>query len=344
MLRFEYIEHLYALLLLPVLAVLFALAWRARKKAIQRFGEEGLMAQLMPQLSSYKHYIKFSLLMLITGLLVVAWANPQYGTKLRKYKKKSVDVFIAFDVSQSMMAEDVSPSRIDRARRFTQNLVQGLRTERLGLIFFAGSAYLQSPITTDYNAILLALRSADPATVLNQGTAIAEAIELAEESFDENNKSHRALIIITDGENHNDEAVSRAAAARENGIITYTIGVGTTQGSYIPVNDPRGQSAYKRDRNGEPVVSRLNPEVLNEIASSGDGKYFNLSAGSDKVLDVLKDRINQMEKTELEQRTFSEYESSFQWFVAAAIIFLLVEFLLPYRRGKQNREGKLFDI
>jgi Ca-activated chloride channel family protein len=315
-----------------------------RKRAIRRFGSSHLMVQLMPQLSHYKHYIKFTLLMLTLGVLIVGWANPQYGTKLRKFQRKSVDVFIAFDVSQSMMAEDISPSRLDRARRFSQNLVQGLRTERIGLIFFAGGAYLQSPITTDYNAIDLALRSADPNSMLNQGTAITEAITLAEESFDTGNKAHKALIIITDGESHDEGAIQKAIAARENGIITYTIGVGTTSGSYIPYQDNRGQSGYKRGPNGEPVLSKLNPDALKDIAKGGDGAYFDLSAGSQQVLDVLKKRIDSMEKTALEQRTFSEYESSFQWFIGIGILLLLIEFLLPYRKRNNGRENKLFDV
>jgi Ca-activated chloride channel family protein len=344
MLRFEYIEHLYALGLLPLLALFFWLAWRARKRAIERFGESGLMAQLMPQLSRYRHYLKFGLLMLIVALLTVGWANPQYGSKLRKYKRKSVDVFILFDVSQSMMAEDISPSRLERARRFGQNLVKGLRTERLGLILFAGGAYLQSPITNDYNAINLSLKSANPDNFPNQGTAIAEALKLAEESFEENNKSHKAVIVITDGENHEEGAVTQAEAATENGVITYTIGVGTTEGSFIPTTEADGRTAYKRDRSGQPVKSRLNEQTLKEIAEAGGGAYFNLSVGSDRVLEVLKGKIDDMEKRELELRTFSEYESSFQWFIGAAILLLLFEFLLPYRKSKAGNEDRLFDI
>ena len=206
MLRFEYTEHLYALALLPVLLLFFWLAWRSRQRAIRRFGESNLMERLMPEVSRYKHYLKFGLLLLALALLAIGWANPQYGAKLVKYKRKSVDVFVAFDISQSMLAEDISPNRLARASRFAQNLVEGLQSERLGLILFAGSAYVQSPITQDINSILLSLRSANPSMIPNQGTAIAEAIGLAEKSFDENNKSHRALIIITDGEDHEEDA------------------------------------------------------------------------------------------------------------------------------------------
>lgn len=336
MLRFEYSEHLYALALLPVLLLFFWLAWRSRRQAIRRFGDSRLMEQLMPEVSPFKHYLKFGLLLLAIALLAIGWANPQYGAKLVKYKRKSVDVFIAFDVSQSMLAQDISPSRLGRASRFAQNLVEGLRSERLGLILFAGNAYVQSPVTEDFNAIILALRSANPDMISNQGTNLSEAIALAEQSFEENNKSHKALIIITDGENHYEGALARAAEARENGMLIFTVGVGTEQGSFIPVMEG-GREGYKRDQSGNPVTSRLNEAVLRQMAEAGGGSYFNLNGGSQRVLDALKSRIDEMEKRELEQRVFSEYNSYFQWFVGLAILALLLEFVISYRRdGKKT--------
>ena len=343
MLRFEYTENLYALGLLPVLLLFFWLAWRARLRAIRRFGDSNLMERLMPEVSPSRHYLKFGLLLLALALLAIGWANPQYGTKLVKYKRKSVDVFIAFDVSQSMMAQDISPSRLGRASRFAQNLVEGLSSERLGLILFAGSAFVQSPITQDFNSIILALRSASPNMIPNQGTAIAEAIGLAEDSFEENNKSHKALIIITDGENHDEDAVSRAREARENGLLIFTVGVGTEAGSFIPAYE-NGREGYKRDQTGNPVMSRLNEQTLREVAEAGDGSYFNLSAGSERVLEALKTRINDMEKRELEQRVFSEYNSYFQWFVGLAILALIIEFLISYRRSRRMAGGRFSEF
>ncbi|MCO6489156.1 MAG: VWA domain-containing protein [Phaeodactylibacter sp.] len=338
MLRFEYTEHLYALGLLPVLLLFFWLAWRSRRRAIRRFGDGGLMARLMPEVSSFRHYLKFGLVLLALALLAIGWANPQYGTKLVKYKRKSVDIFIAFDVSQSMLAEDISPSRLARAGRFAQTLAEGLSSERLGLILFAGNAYVQSPITQDFNAILLALRSANPNMIPNQGTAIGQAIGLAEESFEENNKSHKALIIITDGEDHEDDVVSRAREARENGMLIFTVGVGTEAGSFIPAME-NGRQGYKRDQTGNPVMSRLNEATLRQVAEAGGGDYFNLGASSNRVVDALKTRIDDMEKRELEQRVFSEYNSYFQWFVGLAILVLLAEFLISYRRGGSRLEA-----
>lgn len=341
MLQLEHPEHLYALLLLPLLGVFFWAAWTARNRAIGRFGNHSLMQQLMPQVSRYRQYLKFGLLMLAVALLAVGWANPQYGAKLQQYKRKSVDIIVAFDLSQSMLATDITPSRLERARRFAQELVEGLRSERIGMIVFAGSAFLQSPITTDYNAIQLSLRSANPDMIGNQGTAIADAITLAEDSFEDNNKSHKALIIITDGENHEEEALAAAQKAADDGLILYTVGVGTNEGGYITIRQG-GREMYKRDQQGNPVRSRLNEAVLQEIAEAGDGKYFNLSAGSDAVVAALKERIDKMEKRAFEQRSFSEFESSFQWFVGLALLLLLAEFLMPYRSSAKRRSTDLF--
>lgn len=341
MLQFEYPEHLYALLLLPLLALFFWAALAARKRAVQRFGKPSLMAQLMPGRSRYRHYWKLSLFLCALALLAIGWANPQYGTKLMKYQRKSVDVVIALDLSQSMWAQDLSPSRLERARRFSQELTEGLRAERLGLVFFAGSAFLQSPITTDYKAIDLALRAASPNMIGNQGTAIGEAIELAAKAFEENNKSHKALIIITDGETHEAGALPAAKQAAQEGLIVYTVGVGTAEGGFIPVVQ-NGREMYKRDPSGTPIRSRLDEAMLRELAEAAGGSYFNLSDGSKQVVQVLKQRIDGMEKRAFEQRTFSEHESSFQWFVGLALLLLLAEFLLPYRSKKRAAAEGLF--
>jgi Ca-activated chloride channel homolog len=343
MFRFEYTEHLYALALIPILLLFFAFAWRARRRAVRRFGDTRLMSYLMPLVSTYRYYLKFGLLLLSLALLAIGWANPQYGTKLAKVTAKSVDVFIALDISQSMLAQDVPPSRLIRARRFAQDIVSSLRGERLGLILFAGSAYVQSPITSDFNAILLSLRSAHPNMIPDQGTSIGGAIKLAMESFEENNKNHKALIIISDGEEHEEDALLQAKTARENGLLIYTIGIGSPDGGLIPIEE-RGRESYKRSSSGEPVLSILNEEMLRALAQAGDGRYFNLASGSSQVLDALKESIGQIEKREMEQRVFSEYNSYFQWFVGLAILLLILEFLLPYRSSQRLTGKDLFEI
>lgn len=337
MFRFENIDNLYALAIIPVLIVFFILALMARKRAIERFGDSSLMAQLMPKMSKYKHTLKFVLLMIGIAFLVVGWANPQWGTKKEKVKRKSVDVFVALDISQSMLAEDVPPNRMERAKRFAQDLVEGLKGDRVGLIIFAGNAYLQMPMTTDYAAAQLFLRTANPDMAPSQGTAISDAIDLALRSFEEDNKSHKALVIITDGENHDQDALDQAKAANEDGLLIFTIGVGTPQGAKIPINYS-GQRGYKIDKTGQEVVSKLNEQMLLDLANEGDGNYFNIAAG-ENVVNALQERIDKLEKREFETRAFEEYESYFQYFIAIALLFLIIEFAISYRKNK-FLEGK----
>ena len=337
MFRFEHIEHLYAFIGIPILIVLFILMWQVRKRAIAKFGDTTLMARLMPQMSKYKHISKLVLLLLSLSFLIVGWANPQWGTKKEKVKKKSADIFIALDVSTSMYARDISPDRLERAKQFTQKLIQRLKGERLGTIIFAGNAYLQMPLTTDYAAAQLFLKSANPSMAPTQGTAIYEAIDLAERSFEEDNKHHKALIIITDGEDHDEETLQRAKQAHENGLLIFTIGVGTPGGALIPLNIG-GRIDHKRDKTGNPVMSKLNEQMLRDLADAGAGEYFNLS-NSDGVIDAVQDRIDRIEKREFEQRLFNEYESYFQYFIAFALLLLVIEFLLSYRKSKWL-EGK----
>lgn len=340
MFRFEFIEHLYAFVAVPILVLFFFLMWYARKRMLNQFGEEPLVSQLMPNWSSYKYGLKFGLLILALSLLIVGWANPQFGSKREKVKRKSVDVFIALDISQSMLAEDLRPSRLERAKQFASKLVEELKGERIGLILFAGNAYLQTPLTTDYSAVLLFLRSANPKLAPTQGTAIGEAIDLAEQSFEEDNKHHKVMVVISDGENHDEESVERAEGANDNGLLLYTVGVGTAEGGFIPVEE-NGRSEFKRDRAGTPVRSRINEDMLRELADVGNGAYFNLSQ-SDKIADVIRTRIDGMEKREFEQRSFSEYESYFQYFLALALLFLLLEFVLSYRKSKRWGDRDIF--
>lgn len=341
MFRFEHPAYLYALALLPFVALLFLVYWRWRKRTLGRLAGKPLIEQLMPGVSKYKHLVKTSLLMLALALLVVGWANPQWGNKREKVKRKSVDVFIALDISNSMYAEDIAPNRLERAKKFAENLVERLKGERIGLILFAGSAYLQMPVTTDYAAAQLFIRSASPDLAGTQGTAIGDAIDLARRAYDEENKAHKALIIITDGEDHDSDALAAASQARDENIIQFTVGVGTAEGSFIPMNIG-GREDYKRDESGQPVRSRLNEEILEELAQTGGGTYFPISRG-DEVADALQERINQMEKKELEVRSFTSFNSYFQYFLAAGLFLLVIEFLISYRKEKWLENKDIFN-
>ena len=228
--------------------------WTVRKNALEKFGNHLLLQQLMPEVSRYKHIVKFVLLMVSVAFLIVGWANPQWGSKKEKVKLKSADVIIALDVSNSMLAQDMRPNRLERARQFTLQLIDGLKGERIGLIIFAGNAYLQMPLTADYAAAQLFVKSANPDLVPVQGTAIKDAIDLAERSFEEDNKQHKALILITDGENHEPGMMERAEEARNNGLQIFAIGVGTDRGASIPIY-AGGRSTFKKDKSGNTVYS-----------------------------------------------------------------------------------------
>ena len=332
MFRFEYPIFLQALALLPLLLVVYLAYRHWRKRAMARLGDRRLVEQLMPGASKYKHPVKFGLLLLALAFIIVGWANPQWGSKREKVQRKSVDVFIALDISNSMYVQDIPPDRMGRAKKFAEDLVMKLKGERIGLILFAGGAYLQMPITTDYAAALMFINSASPELAGTQGTDIGEAIHLARRSFLPDNQHHKALVLITDGEDHISEALNAAKLARNEGIIQFTVGVGTEDGGPIPLQAARSGD-YKRDETGQPIRSRLNEAILKQLAETGDGAYFHISQGNE-VVNALQARIDKMEKQAFEERSFTSFESYFQYFLAAGLLLLLVESLITYRREK----------
>lgn len=343
MFRFEHSEFLWALSIIPILLGFFWLAWRYRKAALQRFGGAAAVARLAPGLSRYKHLVKFGLLLLAIGLLVIGWANPQWGSKRQPVKRKGIDLFIALDVSQSMLAEDISPSRLERSKRFAQQLVDELASNNIGVILFACNAFPVSPMTTDYAFAKLALATANPAQVGAQGTSLGEAIDSAERSFSEENETHKAIIIITDGEDHDGTAAERATAANENGTLIFTVGVGEENGSFIPVTRA-GREDYLRDETGNPVRTQMNPETLEAVARAGGGAYFTLSNDASALVTTLRERIDTIEKREYEQRVFSDYESYFQLFIGLALLVLLIEFMLSYRVSRFRPKRDYLDV
>ena len=226
-----------------------------------------------------------------------------------------------------MMAQDISPSRLERAKRFTEKLIRNLKGDRIGLIYFAGDAYLQMPLSNDYAAAELFVKSANPSLAGTQGTAIDEAIDLGMRAFEDGVRHQRAMIIITDGEDHEMRGVAKAAEGAENGLVIYTIGVGTENGSYIPYLN-RGVEEYKKDEEGQPVVSRLNVSSLQEVAKNGGGEFYLVNQGDNAIADI-KSKLDRLQKREVEQKSFSEYNSYFQWFLSIGILLLLIEWLMP---------------
>ncbi len=333
MFRIEEPYHLLAWVLIPILLALFLLMLSMRKRAMSRLGNEEIVRQLMPRYSNVRQWFKFISIALAILFLGAAFSNPQWGTKREKVKRKSSDVFIALDISRSMNATDLAPSRLERAKKFARKLVDKLEGERIGVLVFAGNAYVQMPLTIDYSAASLFIDSANPDQILTQGTSITSAIELAELSFEMEKDQHKALIIISDGENHDETAVKKAREAFDrNRVLTFTVGAGTPEGGYIPITYG-GYSDYKRDHTGELVRSTLNEDMLQKVAEAGGGYYYNIISGEEAVLSSLQIIIDDIEKKEFEQRMFDEYESYFWIFLIPAFLFLVIEFLISYRRS-----------
>jgi len=328
MFRFEHTEYLYLLLLLPVIALLMLYKfkrWRIKRK---KLSEQKLFQRLIPDYSSKHKWFNFSFILIILALLIFSLSNPQWATKREKVKAMSSDIFIALDISQSMMVRDIPPSRLERAKKLVERMIKALKGNRIGLIFFAGEAYVQMPLTADYAAALMFLKSANPGQIASQGTAIVEAIDIADESFTEDRDHQRALVIITDGEDHDGEAVQRAAEAYEEGMSIFTYGVGTPEGDFIPFTNQMGVESYKKDQNGDFIKSKVNVQLMDEVASAGGGKYYSILAGESTVTDLV-DHLERIEKREMEQRSFTAYNSYFQYFLIFALLFILLDFIWP---------------
>lgn len=335
MFQFQHIDHLWALFALPLLLLTFMLWQRTRRRRERAFGELELLRRLVPGISLPRRRLKLSLVLAALALLIIGWANPQWGSRAEVLEQQSSDIFIALDISQSMLAEDISPNRMDRARQFALSLIRQLRGERVGLILFAGSAFIQMPLTTDYAAAEVFIRAANPSLSSVQGTAIGQAIEKALQGFDLEEPAGRLLIIISDGESHDREMEVAADKAREAGVGILTVGAGTQEGSTIPVPSRSGRPQYKRDREGKPVVSHLEEEMLRELAKKCGGRYFNIREG-EAILQEIDTYVDKLEKSSREERTVIGYESYFHLLLWPALLLLLLDFFLPF--GKRSAQ------
>lgn len=340
MFRFAHPYYLNALILLPLFFLLFLFVMRWKRRKLSKFGDPAVSRVLYPDLSRGRQYLKFILVLSGLGFLILALADPQIGSKLEKGERKGIDLFICLDVSNSMMAEDIKPSRLDRAKNAISKMIDELKNDRIGIVVFAGKAYVQLPITTDYSAAKLFLTSIGPEMIPTQGTAIGEAINQAISSFDEN-KNSKAIIIITDGENHEDDAVEAAKNAAAKGIKVFAVGMGLPEGSPIPVFRNGVFSGFKKDEQGTTVVSKLDDKLLEQIAQAGQGAYVR-AGNTQSSLDKIFNEINGMQKTEFEARVFSDYEDRFQYLLLISLILLVVEMLVLERRNKLFSRIKLF--
>lgn len=338
MFRFEEPTYLYLLLLLPFLAAFYLYSNYRRRKAIRKFGDPVLMAQLMPDVSKYRPDVKFWLVFAAIGLFAVLLARPQFGSKLETVKRQGVEVMIALDISNSMLAQDVQPSRLEKAKRLVAQLVDKMENDKVGMIVFAGDAFTQLPITSDYISAKMFLESINPSLISKQGTAIGAAIDLATRSFTPQEGVGRAVIVITDGENHEGGAVEAAKAAAEKGIQVSVLGVGMPDGAPIPVE---GTNDFRRDRDGNVVVTRLNEQMCQEIAQAGDGIYVRVD-NSNAAQKVIAQEINKMAKADVETQVYTEFNEQFQAVAWIILLLLLAEMLILERKNPLFRNIHLF--
>lgn len=338
--RFANPDFLYLLLLLPVLILLYIINEVRKKKALQRLGESSLVEKLVPEMSKTRSIIKFTLQLVAFTAGIIMLSRPQFGSKLEDVKKHGVEVIIALDVSNSMLAEDIQPDRLTRAKQAISRLVDNLDNDKIGLIVFAGDAYTQIPITTDYVSAKMFLSTIRPDMVPKQGTAIGAAINLGIRSFSPGEERSKAIIIITDGENHEDDPVARAEEASKAGIVIHTIGIGSTDGVPIPVM-VNGNKEYLKDANGNTVISKLDEDILKKIAMSTNGNYVRAS-NSNIGLDEIFNEIRKMKKQEMESTMYTEYNDQFQIFAAIVLCFLLVDFIIMERKNRRLANIRLF--
>jgi len=333
-------EYLYALLVIPALVAFFWYYRIQRKKALALFGQKDILAVLMPNVSASRPILKFTVLMLALASIIVGIARPQFGSKLKTEKRKGIELIIALDVSNSMMAEDIQPNRLERSKRAIAQLVDKLSDDKIGLIVFAGDAYVQLPITADYVSAKLFLNSINTNIVPTQGTAIGAAIKLGIKSFNPQFEGSKAMIIITDGENHEDDAVGAATEAAKQGISIYTIGMGLPQGGPIP-DFSNGMKTYRKDREGNTIVTKLDEPMLQKIAEAGKGAY--IRANNAQVgLNNLFNEVNKMEKAELETQIYADYADQFQYFIGLGLFLILLDFMILERKNKYLKNFRLF--
>lgn len=336
MLRFANTEYLYLLLLVPLMAVVFYLVAARRKRVLARFGSESAIARLMPDRSSAKLSLKFWLFQLAFVMMVLAVARPQKGSKLREVEREGVEIMIAMDVSNSMLATDLSPNRLERTKYAVGRVIEGLDEERVGVIIFAGDAYVQLPLTSDMLTAKNFVERISTNQVTKQGTALGAAISLSSSAFSSASEGSRVVVLVSDGENHEDDALQAAQLAAEQGITIYTIGVGSPEGAPIPI-----EGDYIRDEKGEMVVSKLDEQTLQQVAALTGGAYVratNASVGFEEIIDL----VNKTEKAKLSIEIFEEYNEMYHIPLIASLVLLLLEFVVLPRRNRVLSRWNLF--
>lgn len=337
MFRFEDPIYLWALLVIPVLLLIRLAGWRRRRSKLRKFGDPELVRQLMPNVSKFRPTVKFWLLLVAWVLLVVMVARPQVGAEVQRDKRNGIEAIICLDISNSMLAHDVAPSRLDKSKLLVESLVDRFTNDKIGLIVFAGDAYVQLPITSDYVSAKMFLQNIDPSLIQTQGTDIAQAINLGLHSFTQADKIGRAIIVITDGEDHEGGAVEAAAEARKKGVNVFILGVGDTKGAPIPTGD----GGYMKDRSGQTVMTALNEQMCREVAQAGSGKYIHVDNTGDAQTELNND-LARLQRGESEAVIYNAYDEQFQAFGILVILLLVVEVCILEAKNPLLKNIKLF--
>ena len=330
MINFANAQYLLLLLLIPVFFIVQAVVLKLRRRRIRKFGDEALVAKLMPSYAKAKVWVRLTMFSLGFFFFVIGLSRPQIGAKLKEHETKGAEIMIVLDVSNSMLAEDYSPNRLERAKLAISRLVDKLREDRIGLIVFAGNSFVQLPITTDYVSAKMFLNSISTESVPVQGTAIGEAINTAIRSFSVQSEKSRAVIVITDGENHEDDPVAVAKQAAEVGVRVFALGVGSPEGKPIPMD-----GELLKDKEGNIVVTRLDEKVLHEVAEAGNGVYVR-AGNSEFGLNPIIDEIRKMEDEKYSSVVFEEFDEQFMYFLGMALVFFVIEMLIGDRKSKRH--------
>jgi Ca-activated chloride channel family protein len=353
MFKFENENYLYVLILIPLFISGYILLYYVAKKRWRKFGEEALLNRLMPLRSFVMQTVKFSLLMAALACFIFTLANPQVGSTLEKGTRKGVDIMIALDISNSMLAADIQPNRLEASKMALSRFIDQLKGDRIGLVVFAGKSFVQLPITSDYAAAKMFVNYVNPRLMNEQGTNIAAAIDLAAVSMLPENKdgnsdlsrisqlNSKVILVVSDGEDHFPEAVDMAAQVRKLGITVHTIGIGDVRGAPIP--DKKGSNSFKKDLEGNTVITRLNEDVLKEIAAAGGGVYVHAS-NANMGFEAISEKINNMNKVDLKEVTFSRYESKYQYPLTLGLIFLFIEWLWFSTRSRWREVFSIFKL
>ncbi|GLB52724.1 BatB protein [Neptunitalea chrysea] len=347
MIDFDEKIYFYGLAIIPILLVLFLGVQLWKKRIQKKFADDTLLKKLAPEKSVFKPVLKVLIFLMAMVCFVIALVDPKMGTKLETIKREGVDVVFAIDVSKSMLAEDIAPSRIEKAKHVVAEIMNNLVSDRVGIIAYAAQAYPQLPITTDYAAANMFLKSMNTDMLSSQGTAIDQAIKLSETYYDDEDQASRILFIISDGEDHQEDSQGEMkqiiADAVEKGIKIYTIGIGTVKGDVIPIKDDKGITiTYKKDSNGETVITRLNEDNLKQIAEEGNGEYIN-GENTAKTVKYVTEFLDTMDKTTFESQQYTDFEDKFQWFLIAGIVLLIIDGLMLEKKTKWVEMLNLFN-